>query len=213
MQTLSPAVIEHKNSLSSVDPILYCLEIVLPSAIENIKIVNNNEDIVWAGSTWQAFPFKMESDIAEQSGEVQQVSISVANASRVMQRYLMEYDLWLKLNPHQNITVKIHIISTADLSNTTPIRMFEFKVNSFSTNAYAVKLNLSQDNIYMKRFPPNRITRRCRWKFGSIECGYTPAAGETCDKSLSACRSFNNSTRFGGFPSVGNKLEKVVVDA
>lgn len=211
MLTVSQNVMDHKNALSSSDPILYCLELIVPSMVETIKIVNNNEDIIWNGSTWQAFPFKMESDLTEQSsGEVQQASISIANASRTMQMYLMQYDTWLKLNPHQPITVKIHIVSTADLLNISPIRTFEFKVKDFSTNAYAVKLNLAQDNIYLKRFPPNRITRRCRWKFGSIECGYTPAPGETCDKSLTACRTFNNSTRFGGFPSVGNKLEKVI---
>ena len=88
--------------------------------------------------------------------------------------------------------------------------MFEFKVSSFYTNATEAVFMLTQDNVYLLRFPPNKLIRRCRFKFGSLECGYTPIAGQVCNKTLTACRSYNNSERFGGYPSVGGGFERVI---
>lgn len=47
------------------------------------------------------------------------------------------------------------------------------------------------------------LTRHCQWAFGSPECGYTPADGETCSKRYDdddgGCAAYNNQSRFGGF--------------
>ncbi|MEW5832139.1 MAG: hypothetical protein AB1763_04815 [Campylobacterota bacterium] len=208
MIPLSSIVIDHKNDLASNEAFLIALELSIPSLESPIYLIRNNENITWRGITWQAFPFSIDEISETSTNEVPSIAITLANASRVMELYVTQYDAWLKENPHQPIVATIHIISTADLANTDSIRSMSFEISSFNSTAQAMVFNLTQKNLYVKRWPPNAITRKCHFKFGSVECGVN-SAGKTCNKTLSDCRRHANSIRFGGYPSVGGKLEKV----
>lgn len=207
MITLSSNVIDHKNDLSSTEAFLIALELSIPSLPEPIYLIRNNENIIWRGITWQSFPFSIDEISETSTNEVPSVAITLANASRAMEMYVAQYDTWLKENAHQPIIGTIHVISTADLANPNAIRSISFEISSFNSTAQAMTFNLTQKNLYMKRFPPNALTRKCHFKFGSPECGIN--TGGTCNKTLSDCRRHNNSFRFGGYPSVGGTLEKV----
>lgn len=209
MSTLSAAVIAHKNVIASTNPILIALELSIPSLDDPIYIVRNNENVTWRGITWQGFPFEID-DIEENStGEVSSINITVANASAAMGIYIKQYDAWIKENVYEPIIATIHVISTSDLDNTDAILSIAFDVGYYTITATQVVFNLTQENIYTKKFPPHAITRRCRFKFGSEECGVVATIGQTCAKTLSACRAYENSVRFGGYPSVGGDLDKV----
>lgn len=208
--SLSSNVIQHKNSLASSDGIFVLLKAEIPSLGSPVYLANNNEDVTWNSQTWQKFGFDIDEITEDSDGSIPEVTISVANASRMMEAYIIEYDLWLKTNYHENIKATIYIVSEADLANTTPIASYKFDVGKFTTNPEWVEFTLTFENFYIKRFPKNRIMRNsCRWVFGSTQCGYSIVGSETCNKTLTACRSYNNSSRFGGFPSVGGKLSKV----
>jgi phage-related protein len=207
MLPLSSIVIDQKNSLGSTEAILVALELSIPSLSEPIYIVRNNEDITWNSHIWQSFPFSIDEISETASNEVPSIAITLANASRAMEMYISQYDIWLKQNSHQPIVATIHVLSTADLNNTSSILTMSFEISSFSSTAQAMTFNLTQKNLYIKSFPPNKITRKCHFKFGSTECGVI--TGGTCDKTLNDCRNHNNSFRFGGYPSVGGKLDKV----
>lgn len=212
MLPLSPETITAKNDLASAESFIVLLEANIPGQTETMRLARNNEDVVWRTFTWQRFPFEIDDISEDGGGEVPQINIRVANASRVLERYLLEYDAYLKANGLAKITVSIHVVNTADLGNTDSIVTYNLNVASWKTDAKWATFTLSFENFYVKRFPRNRILRnQCRWKFGSTQCGYTPGAGETCNKTLNACRGYNNSQRFGGFPSVGGKLSKVYV--
>lgn len=210
MIPISATVIEHKNQLSTNDPVVLLLQLDVPSLVDPIRLARNNEDVVWNTFTYQAFPFTIDDLNDTADGEIPEVSIKLANASRAIEKYLIDYDYWLKLNTHIPIVATISIVSTADLANTTPVASFEFEVSHFQTNSEVATFFLVQKNIYALRFPPNRAVRKCRWKFGSVQCGVVPGVGEICNKTLTACRGYNNETRFGGFPSIGGNLEKVI---
>lgn len=207
MITLSSNVIDHKNDLSSTEAFLIALELSIPSLETPIYLIRNNDNIIWRGITWQSFPFSIDEISETSSNEVPSVAITLANASRAMEMYVVQYDTWLKENAHQPIIGTIHVLSTADLDNTEAIRSISFEISSFNSTAQAMTFNLTQKNLYMKRFPPNALTRKCHFKFGSSECGIT--TGGMCNKTLPDCRRHNNSYRFGGYPSVGGTLEKV----
>lgn len=209
MATLSEAVIAHKNSVASSDPILVALELSIPSLEEPVYIIRNNENVVWRGVTWQAFPFEIDDITENSSGEVSSINITVANASAAMGVYIKAYDAFVKENAYEPIIATIHVISIADLDNTDAIISISLNVGSFNVTSVQAVFNLTQKNLYIKKFPPEIITRRCRFKFGSTECGVVAESGQTCDKTLRTCRSYNNSVRFGGYPSVGGDLDKV----
>jgi len=207
MLSLSSIVIDQKNSISSDEAILIALDITIPSVTETIRLVRNNENITWNSNDYVAFPFSIDEISETSTNEVPSVSITLANASRAMEMHIANYDSWLKQNAHEPIIATVIVLSTADLDNTEPILQMSFEVSSFSSTAEQVVFNLTQKNLYVKSFPPNKITRKCRFKFGSQECGVL--TGGSCNKTLANCRLHNNSIRFGGFPSVGGKLDKV----
>jgi len=207
---LSNNVIEHKNSLASDKEILLLLEINIPSIENPIYITNNNEDVTWNGETWQTLGFDIDDIVDESNNSIPEVNLKISNASRAMELYIIKYDIWLKQNPHQAIDTTLYIVSSADLANTTPIQSYSYEVSKYATDPEWATFTLSFGNLFIKRFPKNRITRNsCRWRFGSTECGYSIIGSETCNKTLSNCRSYNNSERFGAFPSVGGRLDKV----
>jgi len=207
MITLSSNVIDHKNDLSSTEAFLIALELSIPSLETPIYLIRNNENIVWRGITWQSFPFSIDEISETSSNEVPSVAITLANASRAMEMYVVQYDTWLKENAHQPIIGTIHVLSAADLDNTNSILTMSFEISSFNSTAQAMTFNLTQKNLYIKSFPPSKITRKCHFKFGSTECGIV--TGGACNKTLNDCRNHNNSFRFGGYPSAGGKLDKV----
>lgn len=212
MLPISSEVTQFKNDISSSESAILMLEIDIPNEPDPIRVCRNNEDVTWRTYLWQAFPFDIDDIKDDGSGEVPEFNIRVANASRAMEQYLQAYNLWLKENGIVPISVNLYVISTADLANTDPIVQYSLNVSKFESNAEQVTFTLSFENFYTRRFPHNMMMRNsCRWAFGSTECGYTPSVGETCNRTLTACRSYNNSTRFGAFPSVGGNLSKVFV--
>lgn len=206
----SSNVIQHKNSLASSDEILLLLKLEIPSLTDPIYITNNNEDVTWDSKTWLTFGFTIDDISEDADNSIPEVNLLISNASRAMERYIIEYDIWLKANAHQPIATTLYIVSSADISNTTPIQSYLFEIGKYSTTSEWATFTLTFDNLFIKRFPKNRITRNsCRWKFASSQCGYTITGSETCNKTLTACRSYSNSSRYGGFPSVGGRLNKV----
>lgn len=207
MFSLSSIVIDQKNSIATDEAILIALELSIPSLTENIYLVRNNENITWNTNEYISFPFSIDEISETSTNEVPSISITLANASRALEMHISAYDAWLKQNAHEPIIATVIILSSADLANTEPILSMDFEVSSFSSTAEQVTFNLTQKNLYVNTFPPNKITRKCHFKFGSTQCGVLTAG--TCDKSLANCKIHNNSVRFGGFPSVGGKLDKV----
>lgn len=208
--TLSNVVIETKNDISTNESMILLLKLDIPSLVDPIYLSRNNENVTWNSQTWIAFPFEIDEISESATTETPEINITLANASRAIESYLIEYDQWLKNNPHQPVIATLYVINTVDILNTTPIVDYAFEVSSFNTNAETATFRLTFQNFHYKRFPKNRILRNsCRWKFGSAECGYTPTAGQTCDKTLGTCKSYNNSARFGGFPSVGGQFKKI----
>lgn len=210
MLSLSDIVIETKNDISSTESMIVLLKLDVPSLVDPIYLARNNENVTWDSIEWLTFPFDIEDLKDDATGEVPEVSIKIANASRVIERYLLDYDAWLKQNPHESVIATIYVINTVDIANTEPIVSYEFEVSSFSTDALWANFTLTFKNFYNMRFPKNRIMRNsCRWKFSSTECGYTPIGSETCNKTLTDCKFYENSLRYGGFPSVGGKLQRL----
>ena len=201
--SLSNQTIQDKNALVTDAVFLVLLEIQIPD-VPTIRLVNNTEDITWNSQLWQQFPFEF-TDISEGSkSEVSQWDIKISNTNRVIERYLHKYNQYLKLNGVEgnDITCIIRVVNSKDLANTTAILEHTALLQQPTTNSQWATFKLSAKNPYNKQFPPRKIFKNfCGWKFKSTQCGYL-GAGEFCDKTLTTCRSYSNSSRFGGFIGV-----------
>lgn len=193
------------NSLNSQNAVVVLLDISIP-ANDNIRITNNNEDVVFGGNTYIPFPFDISELTTAGKGEVPEWSLQIDNTTRTIESYLQLYDQYLKINgvSGNGIDCTIYIVSTADL--TSAILTEYFTLTSFSTNSNWATFKLGAKSPFTWRYPRRRILQNfCGWKFKSTQCGYG-GWGVSCDKTLTTCRMYRNSSRFGGFPGIGKGI-------
>ena len=74
-----------KNKLSTDSCLLVLLEIRLKSTV---YICYNNEDVVWKGQLYQAFPFQIGETSEDSDGSDPNVSLKVSNVSQGLQWYV-----------------------------------------------------------------------------------------------------------------------------
>jgi len=192
------STISNINSMDEEAVIVVCLEINIPDT-DTIYITNNNEDVVFAGNTYQWFPFEISELSNSSKGEIPQWSINISNVNRAMEQYLIEYDNYLKVNgiSGNEITMTCYVVNA--LSADTAILTEEFILTSFSTSSEWASFVLGAKSPFTMRYPRRRLIQNfCSWKFKSDKCKYSGSTS-TCDKTLTTCKALNNSGNFGGF--------------
>lgn len=114
--------------------------------------------------------------------------------------------------------VRVLLVSAFDLESGKASVVQQGEVVSATVQQGTVSLQISAFNLYQLQFPPFiHSRRRCRWIFGSAECGYnTSLAGAgftTCNKTLANCEERGDDevaqgferahpARFGAFPGI-----------
>ena len=201
---------EEKNKVTSANVMISLIEITLPGADELARVTDNNENVTWNGETWLALNLKWDEILESSKGEIPRVDMSICNIGREMERYIQAYDLWTKINGFSPVTANFYVVNSGNLANTTPELDYSFMLSSIRSNAQWVTFTLGAPSPYARRFPLDRILKNhCRVrKFKDVTCNYS-GAETSCDRTLKQCRLYNNSTRFGGFPGVGNTAVRI----
>lgn len=203
---LSSLAIEEKNKLATSDSVfLIAAAIEIPGVQETIRVVRNTEDITWRGETWQKFPFEMEEITESDTGEVPRVDVRVGNASREMELYIHQYDLYCKENGHAPVVCHLYVINTLNLESDDPEVEHEFELIQPKTDSMWATFTLGASNPFNRRFPQRRMIPACHWKFKDGRCQYDGGA-TSCNKSFTRCKELNNSERFGGFYATGRAI-------
>lgn len=161
-------------------------------------ICRNNEKIIWNNEEWLPFPLEID-DVKESSnGELPSVVLRVSNVTRAVQGYIEDSGGGV------GSYVIIRVVHSEHLDLIEPELEEEFMCVSTKCDAMWVYFELGLGEPVIKRFPPRRYLKNfCPFKFKGIECGVPSATvGSTCNKTLTACRGYNNSTRFGGFYAI-----------
>tara|TARA_R110002167_G_scaffold26380_2_gene90867 strand:- start:1829 stop:2506 length:678 start_codon:yes stop_codon:yes gene_type:complete len=114
--------------------------------------------------------------------------------------------------------IRLMLVSSLELENPDAAIVQDGEIISSAAGANSISFRVSAFNLYQLQFPPFVFTRRrCRYIFGSGECGYnTAAAGagfSTCGKTLTDCEArgveeasrglaLKHPGRFGGWPGI-----------
>lgn len=192
------------NSLGCDSVLLVALKIVIPST-PIIYIVRNGEAVTFLGNEFIPFEFNI-GEITAGKGETPQLQLQIDNTSRAIERYLIEYDTYLKLNgiDGNGITCELYVLNTNDLSEAVMTEYFELV--DFKANNKMATFTLGTTSLFNKQYPPRKMYANfCSFKFGGEKCLYS-GIETTCNKTLSNCRDRNNSVRFGGFVGLGSGL-------
>lgn len=198
MLNLSVAGMLEKSQLSSDGVWLLLLEVALPDSEEPLRLVRNNEDIIWSGHIWTAFNFKLGEITEDHKGNPQSVPLQVSNVTQIVQAYVEEY------KGLTGTTVTLRVVHSEYLGNDKPEVEEVFTVQSTTCDSHWVTFYLGCDVSVQLRFPFRRVLKHfCAWRdhYKGIECGYAGSL-PPCDGTLQSCRDRGNSLRYGGEPSI-----------
>lgn len=163
----------------------------------DLYFTNHDEDVTFDGQVYTAFPITHDTVADNTSGEIDQVTVKLANVSREIQAYLETYD-W------RGLKVTITAVFLEELADADDSVVHTFYIDNYTADEESVSFVLTTKFDLLDIQLPLRTYNRnhCGWKFKSTECGY--AGAETiCNKTKQDCRdNKNNVTRFGGFPSI-----------
>lgn len=203
MKNLSISSVLEKNKISSENALVFALDINIVDPNTNkpaevIHLVNYSVNLRINEIEYIRFPFEM--NFNDESGEVQNLNLTIQDQAGIIMPYLRKYRGGLAS------TVVVRLVTVMPDDSTTSIDFAEvFEVINTNVNNYTVSFELGAENP-LSRICPERtqMKDRCSFRYKSKECGYK-GNKPTCDLSLlgdNGCRVHNNGRRFGGFPSI-----------
>lgn len=196
MLTLSPAAIAAANKIRSETAWLLLLEIVLQNDPDHIYLVYNNEDILWDGQTWQAFPFTLAEGKSDDKGTIPTLNIDVDNTTRDLEYYLQ------RGGGGTGGRVILRCVLSTALDNTEPEFEEYYSVKNTTVTEQAIRFTLGSAYPTQSRRPWGRYMKNsCPFKYKGLKCAAVSDL-PSCNHTLSDCRARNNSKRFGGFAGI-----------
>ncbi len=159
MLSIPAALITEKNKLYATGAFLELLEVQMSSGT-TLRVVNNNDDIVWNGYTWSKFRFEGGNQEESSDGEAASVEVKVSNVGRVLQGYLEASSTGLIGD-----TLIYRLIHSDNLTETTPAISGTFSIVDIEATDEWVTFSLGCENFFINRFPRNTYRRNvCRWQ-------------------------------------------------
>jgi phage-related protein len=205
--TLASAIEKNKTASTSEWHILLT---VYPDPKGNptlcYRFVAAPDDVTYMGDVYTAFNFMLGVSEQKSGGELPQVTLTVSNVARVVQKAIEPYGGGI------GGRVELRIVPAADMLN-EPAEYMEFDIQDADCSVETVTFTLGADSPMRASFPKFAFMEaRCWHIFNSPEmrancdprgvlCSYM-GNDTTCERTLSACRLKGNSKRFGGFPGI-----------
>ncbi len=200
---VTDAYLQKKNAQDNQPINLYAIE-DYDGAGTNLYFAEYKTDIVFDGITYTKFPMSREATTENISGEIDVIKIKMANVSRVIEWYLLNYDFTEK-------KVTIRQVWADALADTNNVRIEIFYIDRYTVNDKVAEFECtSKFDVQSVELPFGRFMRGvCRWKqFKDLNCKYAGAFG-ACDRTIPNCRERENVINFGAFPSI--PTERIVV--
>ena len=210
---------EHLNQLEAEAPWIWLYELqTTDDPPKRYRMTNFTESVEFGmNSSGQPLTYSptpiIHSDVEEGSdGSLPTITITVGHAGPIVASTVDA------ANGFVGQPIRIMLVSSLDLSASKAVIRQDGEVVAASITPRGIAFRISAFNLYQLQFPPYIFARRrCRWIFGSAECGYnTDAVGagfSVCEKTLDACRARGDDevslglprqhpARFGGWPGI-----------
>jgi len=219
-RTINASFVEKKNALEGITPIKLLAIEYADSAASVLYWSAWNKNIDYfqpntaTAQTYTAAPIDI-SDISYTSVDsAPSMSITVADVDRTFGAYLEQHD---GLRGREVTILKVfdELLSNASANVTE-----KFYVDGSQSGQDKITVSLVPKTTIYNITVPSRVYRRnqCQWEFKSLECLgtttlSTPAINATlasslittCLHTLASCDSYNNTSRYGGFPGIPRK--------
>ncbi|MCK9555019.1 hypothetical protein M0R36_04280 [bacterium] len=196
MRSSGEGFISEKAKQANRPVLLFTIHDYTGTEGEDLNFCDYDQDIVYAGVTYTKFPVRCDFIGDNAQGSINTIKVVLGNVSRLIQSYLMVYDL-------RGLKVSIKLVFADKLDDEDAYVEDVYYIDSYQTNQQDAVFELTGKFDVLSLNLPGRVYSRnyCSWKFKSEECGYAGAETE-CNKTLQRCRGLSNTLRFGGFPSI-----------
>ena len=209
----------HSNQLEAEAPWIWLYELqTADDPPQRYRMTNFTESVEFGMNssgeplTYSPTPI-IHSDVEEATdGSLPTITITVGHAGPIVASTVDA------ANGFVGQPIRITLVSSFDLGASAASIRQNGEVVAASITPQGIAFRVSAFNLYQLQFPPFIFARRrCRWIFGSSECGYnTNAVGagfSICEKTLDACRARGDDevslglprqhpARFGGWPGI-----------
>lgn len=219
MKDLSTLTSFHRSQLEAERPFIWLYELETTDDPPQRHRYTNFDQRVYFGesSTGARLQYSpapvVHSDIEEDGeGGLPTITITFANTGTIMAQTIDAADGFV------GQPFRISLVSSLELNNPSAAIIQDGEVISATIERDSVAFKVSAFNLFQLEYPPFIYARRrCRFIFGSSECGYnvsaTGAGFSTCTKTIDACRERGadeelrsiarlHPERFGGFPGI-----------
>lgn len=145
-------------------PWLHLIEIEYETG-QFLRLVNDNQDIVFNGETYDKFPFKLSAQTIDAQGKIPERTLQVGNASRYIESLIANKQGWAG----KKVTIVLGQRSLL-LQNKTA-RVYSYEITNTKTSEQWVNFTLSIPNINLKTFPTNKFFKNsCPYEYGEKGC-------------------------------------------
>lgn len=201
---LSVAARREKNKLTNDKPWILLIEVRVTNDI-SIYLAKNNENILWGGNEYIAFPVEF-GDKPYDMKSLPTFDIKVSNADQVMQGFLEAYGGLC------DVPVIFRLVHAAHLSLAAPEMEEEFNIIKTTYTDEWVTFKMGAEfYLYYRALSERYLRDYCPHKYGKIKCGVSVAtvtAYPTCGHTVKDClvrmnHSGITNIRFRGCPGMG----------
>lgn len=211
-----------KNRLAQPDPLIWLIEVEVPTVPPTRFRITNYNDTVSFGSTslgvgLQYSPFPaLHGEISQSGkGDLRDFQVSVGNVTLELMSAIDSYAGLIG----QSVVLKL--VSSVALNDPNAVMRHDGKISACSVDFEKATFTIGATNLTKANFPKNRyVANHCRWRYGGSECGYIIPASPTnvigggfssCGRTLAECDirgldeaaravTVQHPLRFGGFP-------------
>lgn len=210
----------HKNQLESEYPFIWLFELqTKDDPPQRYRLTNFNQQVQFDedadGNSLLYYPAPIAHGGIEKTseGDLPSISVSLATGGAFWLTSAVDNADGFIGQP-----AVVMVVSALELDNPDAAIREDVIVTAVAMDANSVTFSMSAFNVFSARFPPFQYSRRrCRWIFGSAECGYninaTGAGFSECGYTFEDCTERGDDeeanaavgvrghpARFGGFP-------------
>lgn len=162
---------------------LYRIEADKNDSVRTVfQIHAGQEQVTFGSATWYPVPMEQGELVQSGDGALPSLVLNISNVAGTLAPYFHVGEGFM------GRPVEVYLVN---LEDTTDFLKHDMVVAGAALTATTAALLLEMPNLLQRLVPFDRYhPQRCRWGFGSRECGYVInefAAFTTCNKSLSDC--------------------------
>lgn len=194
MRTATAAMTLQKNLLVTGSAWVWLLQITVDDATK-LYYTNNTKSLTFDGQVYTPQAMKFDAVRSSGGGDLDSWKIAIQNVDQIMVAYL-------ELGKLINRQILAYIVNSDLLSASANRYALRAHIISADASEEWVSLTTGVLDIRRIKVPRSCFGRDfCRFFYGDADCG--SAGAGPCDKTPNTCLlTWNNYTRFGGFPGI-----------